>query len=139
MLSAFLWKGVELKSFGGKVAWSSMCLPKCEGGLGFKRVKEWNRAAMLRHLWALCKKEDIFWVKWIHSYVIKNHCIWSMNLLTDSSWTLQKIFGLRSVGQKFILSKIGNGLSTFLWLDNWHTLNWPFISGIWESSGLQPW
>lgn len=58
MLSAFLWQGVELKSSGAKVAWASVFVPKKEGGLGFKRMKEWNRASMLRHMWALCKKED---------------------------------------------------------------------------------
>lgn len=36
ILSAFLWNGVELKSYGVKVSWSSMCVPKNEGGLGFK-------------------------------------------------------------------------------------------------------
>lgn len=45
-----------------------------------------------------------------------------MNLPTDSSWTLRKIFGLRKEGQQFILSRVGNGSSTFLWLDNWCTL-----------------
>lgn len=97
-------------------------MPKKEGGLGFRRLKEWNRASMMRHLWALSKNEDILWVKWIHSYVIKDHCLWSMKLPADSSWTLRKIFGLREDGIKFIKSVIGDGQSTFLWLDNWHTL-----------------
>lgn len=59
VLNAFLWKGVDLKSHGVKVAWSTVCLPKSEGGLGFKRLKDWDVSSMLRHLWAVCKKEDI--------------------------------------------------------------------------------
>lgn len=123
MLSAFLWKGLEIE-----ILW-------CQGGLSFKRMKEWNRASMLGHLCAVCKKEDILWVKWIHSNVIKNHCIWTIKLPADSSWTLRKIFGLRREGQKFILSRIGNGSNTYLWLDKWHTLG-PLFQKIWESSGF---
>lgn len=122
ILNAFLWNGVELKTAGVKVSWNAVCVPKSEGGLGFKRLNEWNIASMLRHLWALCKKEDILWVKWVHSNVIKNQFIWHMRLPSDSSWTLRKIFSLRLQGQRFIKSVIGNGQTTFLWLDNWHTL-----------------
>lgn len=45
-----------------------------------------------------------------------------MKLPSDASWTLRKLFSLRGQGQQFIKSRIGNGLSTFLWLDNWHSL-----------------
>lgn len=27
------------------------CVPKQEGGLGIKKLNDWNRAAMLRHIW----------------------------------------------------------------------------------------
>lgn len=49
-----------------------VCTPKAEGGLGLRSLKEWNKASMLRHLWALCKKQDTLWVKWVHSYIIKD-------------------------------------------------------------------
>ncbi|KAG5535897.1 hypothetical protein RHGRI_023618 [Rhododendron griersonianum] len=45
-----------------------------------------------------------------------------MKLPSDSSWTVRKLFSLRHIGHQFIKSKIGNGLSTFLWLDHWHNL-----------------
>ncbi|KAI8533301.1 hypothetical protein RHMOL_Rhmol11G0286700 [Rhododendron molle] len=45
-----------------------------------------------------------------------------MKLPSDASWTVRKLFSLRHIGHQFIKSKIGNGLSTFLWLDHWHNL-----------------
>lgn len=60
ILSAFLWNGVELKSYGVKVSWSSMCVPKIEGGLGFKRLTEWNKTATLRHIFGLFVKKKTF-------------------------------------------------------------------------------
>ncbi|KAI8559863.1 hypothetical protein RHMOL_Rhmol04G0208500 [Rhododendron molle] len=38
------------------------------------------------------------------------------------SWTIRKVFQLREVCQPLIRYQIGNGASTFLWLDNWHPL-----------------
>lgn len=64
MLRAFLWKRVGLQSVGAKVYWKTVCTPK-KGGWAFVCSKDWNRAAMLRHLWALCSKEDILGVKWV--------------------------------------------------------------------------
>lgn len=38
MLRRFLWSGVDLKKYGVKVAWSDVCCPKEEGGMGIKCV-----------------------------------------------------------------------------------------------------
>ena len=53
-LRNFLWKGPDLLGGGHKVAWSEICLPKEEGGLGVKDLVVWNKCAMLKHLWCLC-------------------------------------------------------------------------------------
>lgn len=71
MLGTLLWSGVNLRRAGAKIKWMEVCTPKAEGGLGLKSLKEWNKTSMLRHLWAICKKQDALWVKWIHSFMIK--------------------------------------------------------------------
>lgn len=58
MLRAFVWSGVSLGKAGAKVKWFGVCTPKAEGGVGLESLKEWNKVTMLRHLWALCTKED---------------------------------------------------------------------------------
>ncbi|GFZ08429.1 hypothetical protein Acr_20g0002370 [Actinidia rufa] len=50
ILHAVLWKGVDLESAGAKVAWASICCQKHEGGLGFKDLYSWNRAAIIKHV-----------------------------------------------------------------------------------------
>lgn len=114
LLRAFLWSGAELKGTGAKVSWKDVCVPKEEGGLGFRLMKDWNRASMAQHLWAVCKKSDTLWVKWIHTYIIKDKSIWGLKIPPDASWTVRKILKLRD--------KVGNGIYTFLWLDDWHLL-----------------
>jgi hypothetical protein len=36
-----------------KVSWNMLCLPKKDGGLGIKKLKEWNHAAVMRHIWIM--------------------------------------------------------------------------------------
>lgn len=37
-----------------------------------KPLTIWDKATMLRHLWAMSKKSESLWVKWVHMYII-NH------------------------------------------------------------------
>jgi hypothetical protein len=48
-LNRFLWSGRDSKAHA-KVAWSKVCLPKREGGLGIKSIAVWNQASMLNHI-----------------------------------------------------------------------------------------
>lgn len=48
-----------------------------------------------------------------------------MDVSQDARWTRRtkrKVLGLKDIGQPLILYRIGNGLSMFLWFDNWHSL-----------------
>ncbi|XP_062113923.1 uncharacterized protein LOC133824924 [Humulus lupulus] len=42
----FLWKGLVESSNSGQVSWDDICKTKAEGGLGFRRINEWNEAAI---------------------------------------------------------------------------------------------
>ncbi|KAK3218473.1 hypothetical protein Dsin_012443 [Dipteronia sinensis] len=46
-LCSFLWKGVDGNCQEAKVAWSDICLPKNEGGLGIKDLISWNKVLMI--------------------------------------------------------------------------------------------
>lgn len=77
---------------------------------------------MAKYLWAISKKSDASWIKWIHTYVIKSHSLWSMKCPSNVSWSIRKILHLRPLMQEWIKYVVGNGASVFLWTDNWHTL-----------------
>jgi hypothetical protein len=48
-----------------------LCLPKEEGGLGIKKLEEWNRATMMRHIWNLFVNSGSLWVAWVHTVLLK--------------------------------------------------------------------
>lgn len=68
---AFLWKGKEDFGGPGAVAWDKICLPKAYGGLGFRCIGRWNRAALFKQVWAVANKEDSLWLRWINHVYLK--------------------------------------------------------------------
>ena len=63
----FLWGSKQ-----APVAWRDLCLPKEEGGLGFRSLKSWNTALISRVLWNIFSKKDSLWIKWVHNVYIGN-------------------------------------------------------------------
>ena len=57
-MKSFLWSGSDMRTTCAKVAWDQVCFPKKEGGLGIKRITEWNKIALLKHIWNLCNELD---------------------------------------------------------------------------------
>lgn len=58
LCSRSLWSGnIEISKLA-KVSWSTICLPKSEGGLGLMRFSVWNRALCLRFIWLLFFTSD---------------------------------------------------------------------------------
>jgi len=45
---------------------------KKSGGLGIKRITEWNKIAILKHIWNLCNDLDgSIWSTWIRSNLLR--------------------------------------------------------------------
>lgn len=66
MCAKFLWSGNIDSRASYKVVWSTVCLPKAEGGLGIKSISVWNKVLCLRFVWLLHSGSDSLWVRWHH-------------------------------------------------------------------------
>ena len=103
-----------------KVAWDQVCLPKKEGGLGIKRITEWNKIALLRHIWNLCNDSDgSNWYTLIISNLLRGRNFWTIKAPGSCSWAWGKILKLRSLAWPKMNHIIGWNDNS-LWFDNWH-------------------
>lgn len=119
LCSAFLWSGPELKTSKAKVSWEDICLPKREGGLGIRPLKEINTVLCLKLLWRLFSNKTSLWVKWIHCYLIRKSSFWSMkNNANNGSWMWRKILKLRDLAKSYIRMEVHNGNLTSFWYDS---------------------
>lgn len=119
LLTRFLWKGNINHKGGSKVAWSTICLPREERGLGLKNMIDWNKAQIMHHLIQVISNSDTLWATWVRRLVIKNNHLWTLKVPTNCSWIWRKILKLRGVALQFVSYWIGNGSSISLWFDPW--------------------
>ena len=83
---SFLWNGVEVNNKGSKIAWSDICIPKKEGGLGIKDLSLWNKALMIIHIWILVYGTNNLWTSWIKAYHLKGTNLWEVKAPHTCSW-----------------------------------------------------
>ncbi|KAJ9536637.1 hypothetical protein OSB04_un000186 [Centaurea solstitialis] len=117
----FLWTQGDPSRGRCKVAWALVCRPKSCGGLGFRRLAVWNRALIAKNLWSLITNRNCLWVDWIRQYSFRNHTFWEVRKNNRWSWVLAKMMLIRTEIRRFVVVRIGNGLTTNAWNDNWLT------------------
>lgn len=87
LCAAFLWFGPDLNPRKSKVAWSEVCRPKSEGGLGMKSLKEANQVCCLKLIWRIVSNQPTLWVTWIKQMLIHQGSFWSVKEnMHEGSW-----------------------------------------------------
>ncbi|GJR69255.1 hypothetical protein Tco_0015320 [Tanacetum coccineum] len=119
LMRGFLWCQGSMRKGNSKVAWEVVCLPKDEGGLGIRRLEQFNKALMVSHIWKLLSLKESLWVKWIHVYKLKARSFWDIPYRGNMTWGWRKILQLRPLIRSFIWSCIGDGSQTSMWFDRW--------------------
>ena len=91
IFNGFLWSGKQVNARRAKVGRKSLCLPKEEGGLGMRRVKDWNNATIMKHIWNLFYSKDFIWVAWVREVLLWCTSIWIARIPSRCSWSWRKI------------------------------------------------
>ncbi|XP_062074097.1 uncharacterized protein LOC133778243 [Humulus lupulus] len=106
----FLWGNNGTRSNFHLTPWSSVCLPKRFGGLGFGEGTKWNKAMLAKYIWAINHQPETLWVKWVNTVYLKGQSFWQYHLKADTSWYWRKICHLRDVfSQKDIDAAVRHG------------------------------
>ncbi|KAL3646608.1 hypothetical protein CASFOL_009575 [Castilleja foliolosa] len=80
------------------VSWAGVCLPKTEGGLGFRDLKSWNTSLLAKCFWDIHLKKDSLWVKWVHSIFLRgDKSVWDWKTFRDDSPLLKRILAIRDL------------------------------------------
>ncbi|XP_019226216.1 PREDICTED: uncharacterized protein LOC109207700 [Nicotiana attenuata] len=92
---SFLWTGTSSVSKKALVSWEKVCLPQVVGGLNVMNMVYWNKAVVAKHLWAAAKKKECLWIRWIHSFYIKQNMLEHMPIPKNAAWVVRKILETR--------------------------------------------
>lgn len=115
----FLWSGNIEKKGIAKVAWSTVCLPKNEGGLGIRSIYVWNQVLGLKFIWLLLSNSPSLWSDWHRSIHLSGISFWTIEPAQSDSWAWKRILKLRPLALQFSNTVLGNGLTTSFWFDVW--------------------
>lgn len=122
MCSRFLWKGDISLSRGTKISWESCCTPKESGGLGIRRLAQWNNVLSMKLIWLIFSANNSLWVSWVRRNLIGEGNFWTLDAKPNDSWVWKSICKMRSMARPFIVCEVGSGISASFWMDNWTSL-----------------
>ncbi|XP_074305092.1 uncharacterized protein LOC141640029 [Silene latifolia] len=98
------------------VAWDRVTMPKDAGGLGVKKVENWNWAAVGKLVNWVYTKADRLWIRWISNVYLKEQDWQSYSPPADSPWTWKSVCKIKD--------KLKDGFGENCWLpdENGYTL-----------------
>lgn len=95
-------------------------MPKSEGGLGLKRLQDWNIACLARLVWLIFSGSESLWISWIQLNLLKRHSFWTVKAYPYHSWSWKKLLKMRDKFLPMLKFVMGDGTSIFIWHDRWH-------------------
>lgn len=69
MCRFFLWHGKANEVKIGYVDWDQVCTSNNYGGLGFRNIRNWNKA-VIGNVWHIGTNKNDLLVKWVHTLYI---------------------------------------------------------------------
>ncbi|KAL4346110.1 hypothetical protein AHAS_Ahas11G0345600 [Arachis hypogaea] len=116
----FIWRDEPNKKRLHLIGWKTMCLPRHEGGLGFRKLSSRNDAFLIKILWQMDENPEQMWVK------VLKHKYCDGNLIDDdtkgrntysSFW--REVLEIWLTFQSNTVKFIGNEKRTRFWHDHW--------------------
>ncbi|KAG7557174.1 hypothetical protein ISN44_As11g031650 [Arabidopsis suecica] len=119
LCGAFLWSGNLNTATGAKIAWTDVCKPKAEGGLGLRRLQDVSRVFSYRLIWRLFTVSGSLWVAWTRHNLMLHGSFWTAPNAMLGSWVWGKLLKIREEVRPFIRAVVGNGKRVSFRYDNW--------------------
>ncbi|KAL4345325.1 hypothetical protein AHAS_Ahas11G0267100 [Arachis hypogaea] len=102
------------------ISWKTLCQPKHEGGMGFRKLSSMNDAFLAKVLWQLYEDSNQLWAKvLLHKYCDGSREDMEVQVRNTDSTLWREIMKLRPLIQLNSFKSIRNGLSNRFWNDHW--------------------
>ncbi|XP_074299929.1 uncharacterized protein LOC141631111 [Silene latifolia] len=119
LVSRFWWGHEDGKKGISWVSWNQLCKPKCVGGMGFRDFFKSNLALLGKQAWRLLTSPECLWAQLMRGKYYHGSDFLTANLGHNPSYTWRSILGAREGLLNGLRRRIGNGLDTLVWGDQW--------------------
>ncbi|XP_050217619.1 uncharacterized protein LOC126668470 [Mercurialis annua] len=122
MMNSYWWgRNREEKKGICWARWDRLCKPKKFGGIGFRKIHEFNIAMLSRQAWRLHTNSDSLMSRVFKAKYFPKSSFLSATLRSNPSFVWRSIFATQEVMRKGIRLRIGNGETADIWRDPWLT------------------
>ena len=101
------------------IAWEKMCTPKNEGGMGFKDLKAFNLALLVKQGWRISQDLDSLAHRVLKEKYFSDSNFLEAELGKNPSYTWRSLVAARGVLHRGLRWNIGNGWKAKIWTDRW--------------------
>lgn len=92
---------------------------KCEGGLGFRDLANFNDALLAKQGWRILQNPQALWVQVLKVRYFPNCSFLEARRRASPSWNWSSLLSGRSLIQQGLCSQIGNGSAVNIWHGSW--------------------
>ncbi|XP_009124577.2 uncharacterized protein LOC103849567 [Brassica rapa] len=124
ILARFWWGSGEKRGLHW-YAWRRVCIPKKEGGLGFRDLESFNQALLGKQVWRILQNPNILMARILRARYFPDGNILNATLKRKASYAWKSILHGKELIVKGMRYIIGNGTTTKMWEDSWLSLHPP--------------
>lgn len=99
--------------------WKAMCKPKGIGGMGFRNLRSFNKALLVKQVWRIIKNPDSLVARVLKARYFKYHDIMESPLGSNPSFIWRSLLWSRSLLAKGLSWWVGNGEQIDIFKDQW--------------------
>ena len=101
------------------ITWDTICRPKSAGGLGLRKTEAVNAAFQCKLAWRLLLEPRSLWVDVMRCKYLKHTSLLECSPKPSDSPVWKSILRCRSLLQKGLRWRVGNGQRIKFWRDHW--------------------
>ena len=119
VMSKYWWAGSLDKKGMHWQSWEKMAISKNHGGLGFRDLETFNDAMLAKQSWRLMEKPESLCARVLKGRYYPSGDVLSAECPSGASQIWRSICKGREVLKKGLIRRIGDGMRTEIWHDNW--------------------
>lgn len=119
VLANFWWSSDEQRRKIHWLCWEKMCLPKENGGMGFKDLECFNQALLAKQAWRLTHDVDFLMSRVMKGKYYEDIGFLDTKLGSRPSYAWKCIIYGRDLLKQGIKRSVGNGQSIYVWSEPW--------------------
>ena len=102
-----------------RVSWKTMCMPKAQGGMGFRNLQAFNKAMLAKQLWRILQNPNSLVARVLKAKYFPTGDILNANLGCSPLYSWRSIHSSLDVIRKGTWWRVGNGKLIHIWEDKW--------------------